>query len=57
VLLDEPTAHLDAAGAEALMADLRAALTERIVVLVTHHSDEAHLDDVRIRLGHEPALR
>ena len=36
VLIDEPTAHLDSASAEALMADLRTALADRIVVLVTH---------------------
>ncbi|GGC99488.1 glutathione/cysteine ABC transporter permease/ATPase [Tersicoccus solisilvae] len=36
VLLDEPTAHLDTASAEALMADLRRGLRNRMVVLVTH---------------------
>ncbi|MEH0110090.1 thiol reductant ABC exporter subunit CydD [Tersicoccus sp. MR15.9] len=36
VLLDEPTAHLDTATAEALMADLRRGLWNRMVVLVTH---------------------
>jgi ATP-binding cassette subfamily C protein CydCD len=40
VLLDEPTAHLDAATAAELTASLRAALADRIVVLVSHHDDE-----------------
>jgi ATP-binding cassette subfamily C protein CydCD len=40
VLLDEPTAHLDAATAELVMASLRVALADRIVVLVTHHPAE-----------------
>ena len=40
VLLDEPTAHLDAETAAGLMRDLRAAFADRIVVLVTHHADE-----------------
>ncbi|MCU1572382.1 MAG: transporter [Micrococcaceae bacterium] len=36
VLLDEPTAHLDSAAAESLMRDLRAGLSDKAVVLVTH---------------------
>ena len=56
VLLDEPTAHLDAEAADALMRDLRVALADRIVVLVTHHADEATAGDVRIRLGATAAL-
>ena len=40
VLLDEPTAHLDAETAAGLMRDLRTAFADRIVVLVTHHADE-----------------
>ncbi|OMH27832.1 hypothetical protein BKD30_02395 [Tersicoccus phoenicis] len=36
VLLDEPTAHLDTATAEAMMADLRRGLRNRMVALVTH---------------------
>lgn len=51
VLLDEPTAHLDGEAASALMADLRSALDDRIVVLVTHHADEVSADDARVRLG------
>lgn len=51
VLLDEPTAHLDAQAAASLMNDLRSALADRIVVLVTHHADEVTPGDVRLRLG------
>ena len=40
VLLDEPTAHLDAETAAGLMRDLRTAFADRIVVLVAHHADE-----------------
>ncbi|MGV8877001.1 MAG: thiol reductant ABC exporter subunit CydC [Rhodoglobus sp.] len=51
VLLDEPTAHLDAASAEHLIADLRVALADKIVVLVSHHADERRDGDVRVLLG------
>ncbi|MBC7592208.1 MAG: thiol reductant ABC exporter subunit CydC [Salinibacterium sp.] len=51
VLLDEPTAHLDAATAERLMANLRAALADRIVVLVSHHPDERLPGDITAQLG------
>ncbi len=51
VLLDEPTAHLDAAAAESLMNDLRFALRGRIVVLVTHHGSERRDGDLQVRLG------
>ena len=50
VLLDEPTAHLDAESADALIADLRAALSDTIVVLVSHHSDERRPHDERVLL-------
>ena len=55
VLLDEPTAHLDAATAERLMLNLRAALADRIVVLVSHHPDERLPGDITAVLG-RPAL-
>jgi ATP-binding cassette subfamily C protein CydCD len=56
VLLDEPTAHLDAATAEALMRDLRTALAGRVVVCVTHDELERPGDTV-VRLGHlSPAV-
>jgi ATP-binding cassette subfamily C protein CydCD len=51
VLLDEPTAHLDEETARDLMADLRSALADRIVVLVTHHADDVRPGDHRISLG------
>jgi ATP-binding cassette subfamily C protein CydCD len=56
VLLDEPTAHLDAEAASDLMRDLREALADRIVLLVTHHADEARPGDIRVRLGAVPIL-
>jgi len=51
VLLDEPTAHLDGEAAENLVADLRRALADRIVVLVTHHASERRGSDILLRLG------
>lgn len=41
VLLDEPTAHLDPESAAGLLADLRAALAGKAVVMVTHDPAEA----------------
>jgi hypothetical protein len=37
------------------MRDLRTALADRIVVLVTHHASEAESADIRLRLGAAPA--
>jgi ATP-binding cassette subfamily C protein CydCD len=51
VLLDEPTAHLDAAAAAALMDDLRSALADRLAVMVTHHATDTLPTDKRLRLG------
>ena len=51
VLLDEPTAHLDAEAAASLLADLRVALADRIVVMVTHHASDVLESDARLRLG------
>lgn len=51
VLLDEPTAHLDAANAQRLMSSLRAALADRIVVLVSHHPEERLPGDVPALFG------
>jgi ATP-binding cassette, subfamily C, bacterial CydCD len=50
VLLDEPTAHLDAPTADALVRDLRTALDRRLVVCVTHDDLEESGDTV-VRLG------
>ncbi|WP_347057312.1 thiol reductant ABC exporter subunit CydC [Blastococcus sp. HT6-30] len=55
VLLDEPTAHLDAPTAAGLVRDLRAALAGRVVVCVTHEQLERPGDTV-LHLG-EPAAR
>ncbi|WP_051172302.1 thiol reductant ABC exporter subunit CydC [Microbacterium indicum] len=43
ILLDEPTAHLDAPTAHAMMADMRAATDDRIVLLVSHREDDRAL--------------
>lgn len=56
VLLDEPTAHLDAATADALLADLRAALADRIVVIVTHRAADLRPEDQVVRLGERELL-
>jgi ATP-binding cassette subfamily C protein CydCD len=55
ILLDEPTAHLDAESGRALMADLRAGLRSRTVVLVTHNpADISPLDGLlSLRKGGE----
>jgi ATP-binding cassette subfamily C protein CydCD len=55
ILLDEPTAHLDAESALGLMADLRAGLRSRTVVLVTHNpADISPLDNLlSLRQGGE----
>ncbi len=37
ILLDEPTAHLHAEAGRAMLADLRAGLKDRTVVMVTHN--------------------
>jgi ATP-binding cassette subfamily C protein CydCD len=49
VLLDEPTAHLDAPTAAALIGDLRRALAGRVVVCVTH-DDREQPGDIVVRL-------
>lgn len=49
-LLDEPTAHLDDAGAVALMADLRAALSDRAVVLISHRQENLTESDVVLQV-------
>ena len=57
VLLDEPTAHLDAPTADALIADLRDALADRIVVIVTHRPADLRPADRVVRLGHRELAR
>ncbi|AYF97017.1 thiol reductant ABC exporter subunit CydC [Protaetiibacter intestinalis] len=51
LLLDEPTAHLDEPTARALMADLREAGDDRLVVLVSHRADDHGARDRLVRLG------
>ncbi|MFC3298950.1 ATP-binding/permease protein CydD [Arthrobacter agilis] len=51
ILLDEPTAHLDAEGARALLGDLREGLPTHAVLLVTHDPGEAALFDEVVVLG------
>nr|WP_217509550.1 thiol reductant ABC exporter subunit CydD [Pseudarthrobacter sp. C4D7] len=51
ILLDEPTAHLDAESAAAMLADLRAGLRDRTVVLVTHNPADIHAGDARLELS------
>ncbi|WP_458110828.1 thiol reductant ABC exporter subunit CydD [Arthrobacter sp. R1-13] len=50
ILLDEPTAHLDAASGRAMLADLRSGLKEKTVVLVSHNPADIHSTDHVIRL-------
>ncbi|GAA4782757.1 thiol reductant ABC exporter subunit CydC [Microbacterium gilvum] len=50
VLLDEPTAHLDAPTAAAMMTDVRAATRDRVVVLVSHRMADRHAEDAVVRL-------
>lgn len=50
ILLDEPTAHLDAESGRALIADLRAGLASRTVVLVTHNPADISPDDALLDL-------
>lgn len=56
LLLDEPTAHLDAQAAVALMADLRRATSDQLVVLVTHHADDLAATDLVLDLAAAPDL-
>ncbi|TWF94501.1 thiol reductant ABC exporter subunit CydD [Saccharopolyspora dendranthemae] len=50
VLLDEPTAHLDAETADPLLDRLRARLRDRTVVHVTHRLDETAGADLVLRV-------
>ncbi|KNH17042.1 ABC transporter [Arthrobacter sp. ZBG10] len=53
ILLDEPTAHLDAESGAAMLADLRAGLAGRTVVLVTHDPADISPDDARLELSRQ----
>jgi ATP-binding cassette subfamily C protein CydCD len=50
LLLDEPTAHLDEPTAATMMADIRRATGDRIVVLVSHRSSDHRPEDRRLTL-------
>ncbi|HET8879574.1 MAG TPA: ATP-binding cassette domain-containing protein, partial [Arthrobacter sp.] len=50
ILLDEPTAHLDAEAGRAMLAELRGGLAGRTVVLVTHNPDDVSPEDARLDL-------
>lgn len=56
LLLDEPTAHLDAQTAAAMMSDIRDATRDRLVVLVTHRADDRRPGDHVVRLAGPSAL-
>ena len=45
ILLDEPTAHLDAETGRAMLTDLRTGLADRTVVLVTHNPADVRPED------------
>lgn len=56
LLLDEPTAHLDAESGRLMMAELRAGLKDVTVVLVTHNPADIAGTDARLDLGSPSAV-
>ena len=56
ILLDEPTAHLDAESGRAMLAELRHGLRDRTVVLVTHNPEDIAADDSRLDLDRASAV-
>ncbi|WP_427132461.1 thiol reductant ABC exporter subunit CydD [Pseudarthrobacter sp. S9] len=56
ILLDEPTAHLDADAGRAMLAELRHGLRDRTVVLVTHNPDDIAAGDSRLDLDEAAAI-
>lgn len=48
IVLDEPTAHLDAATASAVLADLLAASRDQAVVVIAHEGDAAGIADQHV---------
>lgn len=56
LLLDEPTAHLDEPTARALMADIRGATIDRMVVLVSHRRGDREAADEVVELGRRPVV-
>jgi len=57
ILLDEPTAHLDAQAGREMLADLRAGLKDRTVVMVTHNPADIQPDDALLELSGLPATQ
>ncbi|MDQ0756743.1 thiol reductant ABC exporter subunit CydD [Arthrobacter sp. B3I4] len=57
ILLDEPTAHLDAEAGRTMLAELRRGLSGRTVVLVTHNPDDVAPEDARLDLDAAAAFR
>ena len=51
ILLDEPTAHLDAEAGRSMLADLRSGLSDRTVVLVTHNLADIRPEDDLLELS------
>lgn len=51
ILLDEPTAHLDRASARSLLRALRHSLSDRIVIVITHHQEDIAPTDTHIQPG------
>jgi ATP-binding cassette subfamily C protein CydCD len=51
ILLDEPTAHLDAEAGREMLADLRTGLKDRTVVMVTHNPADIHPADTVMDLS------
>ena len=51
ILLDEPTAHLDAEAGREMLADLREGLKDRTVVMVTHNPADIHPADTLLDLS------
>jgi ABC-type transport system involved in cytochrome bd biosynthesis fused ATPase/permease subunit len=51
LVLDEPTAHLDPATAQAVIEEAFEAAGERTVLLITHRDEGLDLVDEVVRLG------
>jgi ATP-binding cassette subfamily C protein CydCD len=56
LLLDEPTAHLDAEAGRSMLAELRRGLAGRTVVLVTHNPEDISPEDNRLDLDRDQNL-
>jgi ABC-type multidrug transport system fused ATPase/permease subunit len=57
LVLDEPTAHLDAATAESLVRDVFAAAGDRTVLLITHRTEGLELVDEVVELHPDRAMQ